>query len=243
MRFTKRLYGAIATAAAAAVLSFPAPASALTFDFLYNQPSCPSTWGTMTVGVVDADTLSIGFSMTNPGCLPAGSAAQATGFGFNFGAAGSNPGLTISNPLAGAFADDQDSLNWIVLNNLGAIPNPANSTTIDKTDFWFGATEGNANNINPPGIAIGQFDLFYIDGFTTNLTAPGFQLADFVDLVGVRYQSLPDNINGGSLFLVGTPDNGGGPPQLLPEPSSVALLGALGLGMFAAGALRRRNAG
>jgi len=208
----------------------PQSASAApTFNFYYQ---CPSTWGTMTVGVVDADTLSIGFSMTNPGCSVDASGAQATGFGFNFGTP--QGGLSISNPLGTAFTNDQDGLNWLVLNNLNSIPNPANSSAITKADFWFGATEGNANNITPPGIQVGQYDIFYINGFTTNLTAMGFDLASFVDLVGVRYQALPNSINGGSLFLVG----GGEAPNKVPEPGT---LGLLGIGLLAIGATFRRR--
>ena len=64
--------------------------------------------------------------------------------------------------------------------------------------------------------------MFYIDfaGITDDLTL--ISLADFVNVTGIRLQSLPNDINGGSLFLAGNSD--GGTP--VPEPTTILLLGA-----------------
>ncbi|HSO20404.1 MAG TPA: PEP-CTERM sorting domain-containing protein, partial [Desulfosarcina sp.] len=68
----------------------------------------------------------------------------------------------------------------------------------------------------------GQFDVFRI-AFGGTLPA---DLSQLVLLTGIRLQSLPENINGGSLFLVGNPGDPGNPPDPVPEPATMLLLGA-----------------
>ena len=118
------------------------------------------------------------------------------------------------------FVGDEDDLNWTKLDkkNLnGFFPNPANgdefNPEITKSNFYFGATEGQNNNINPPGILPGDFDIFFIE-MDTALDLTITDLNDVVELTGVRLQSLPNDINGGSLFLVGRKDVPDSAPQL-----------------------------
>jgi hypothetical protein len=187
-------------------------ATAATVDFNYGGYN----WGTMTINVVDADTLSVRYDASSS--IPTGS--QATGFVFAFIPSTTVP-TSVSNPLASDFTWDQNGLVWVLLTNLSPIPNPANSSTITKGDFYAGASEGASNNFTPPGILPGQSDLFFLNFSGTNFNAAGFNLDNFFELGGVRLQSLPENINGGSLFLVG---NGGSEP--IPEPGTMVLLGS-----------------
>ena len=70
-------------------------------------------------------------------------------------------------------------------------------------------------------------DIFYLDFLGVNFNASSFVLEDFVNLTGVRLQSLPEDIVGeGSLFLAGQTQ--------IPEPATIFLtgVGLLGLGAF-----------
>ncbi|WP_167506084.1 PEP-CTERM sorting domain-containing protein [Desulfosediminicola flagellatus] len=186
-------------------------ANALTLSFDYGGIN----WGTMDLNQADPDTLSVSFftSATAP------SGTQATGFAFapylgTFG---------VGNPLDTTFGDDQNDLNWIVLGNLNPIPNPQNSSLV-KGDFTFGVTEGNSNNLNPPGIEVGDYDIFYLD-FDADTSVSD------ITAVGVRFQSFStiiDNQEVTSLFLVGRP------PNEIPEPATMLLfgIGLTGLGFI-----------
>ena len=79
---------------------------------------------------------------------------------------------------------------------LTARPVQSGSSCIDvtKSSFLLGATEGNSNNFNPPGILPGEWDEFYLNFGST-------VLLEEITWTGVRLQSLPDNINDGSLFV------------------------------------------
>ena len=214
--------------------------AAMVYDFLHNpNGNTPNTWGTMTIDVVSASQVSIRFDTKDPG-TPVGTVVghEATGFGFAF-AGVDYDGLTVANPGAADLAYDDDSLTWVKLANLNSIPNPANSV-LDKDAFFFGATEGNANNYSPPGVAVGDSDVFYIGGFT-GLTSEN--LAEFIEVVGVRFQSITGVGTGGaavtSLFLVGSDGGGGGGGGgSVPEPAPIALMGLAFAGMAM---LRRRN--
>ncbi len=203
-------------------------AEALSYTFSDQDFLSGASWGTMNITAFDNDTLAVRYDAAPDTIIPSGS--QVTGFGFAFG---STP-TGVANPADGDNTGDRDDLDWIVLNNLNAIPNPANGDefipNVTKFDFDFGVTEGNANNFNPPGILPGEFDIYFINftGLIVDLSA--LDLTDFVDLTGIRLQSLPDDISGGSLFLVG--DNGGN--GQVPEPGTIVLFGSglIGLALY-----------
>lgn len=218
-----------------AMVLWAGQSGAIEFTFSDNDFLSGASWGTMTITAKESDVLRVKYEASTSAIIPEGS--QVTGFGFAFASGFMS---SIANPADGEFSWDQDSLDWIKLGNLNAIPNPSNGDefipAVTKFDYEFGATEGNANNINPPGILPGQTDIFYLEfnGLTIDLLTA--DLAQFIELTGVRLQSLPGNINGGSLFLAGKPDNGTDEQDndVIPEPSTIILLGAglVGLGFW-----------
>ncbi len=215
---------------------------ALAFTFSDKDFLGGASWGTLTLSATASDTLQATYSASGAAIIPAGS--QVTGFGFNFS---SGSLVAVTNPLANDFVGDRDDLNWIKLNNLSSIPQPTNgdefNPPVTKGMYAFGATEGNANNYSPPGIKPGEFDVFFLHfgNLGTGFSLLTADLSQFVTLTGIRLQSLPNNINGGSLFLAGRASNGdGGGQDVIPEPSTLILLGAglAGLGFWR----RKKNA-
>ncbi len=205
-------------------------AEAITFTFSDNDFLSGASWGKMEISVSGTSGVMISYEAAPDSVIPSG--AQVTGFGFAFD---STIPTGVTNPADGDFTGDENDLDWIMLSNLNAIPQPANRNEfipqIDKTDYTSGVTEGNSNNFNPPGILPGEFDVFFLNFTGVNLTTP--LLTDFVNLTGIRLQSLPENIiNEGSLFLAGN-----GVPT--PEPTTIALFG-IGLVGLAGAAARRK---
>jgi hypothetical protein len=188
------------------------PVYALQLSFEYSGV----IYGNMSIEAMDATTLRIEYFADSP--LPDN--AEVTGFAFSFIPNDIIP-TSIDNPT-----DEGDPLlTWVILNNLNPIPNPTNDTSVTKFDFYFGVTAGNPNNFTPPGITAGNSDVFYL--IFANPFIP--DVSGFVEYAGIRIQSLPGEINGGSLFLVNSPAT-----TPIPEPSTMMLFGVGILGAFIA---------
>lgn len=201
--------------------TFALPAYAISFSFSDQDFLGGASWGTMTVDKVDNQTLQIRYQAEPDTIIP--SESQVTGFAFNFGV---TP-VGVSNPADNLYQDDQDDLIWVPTTNLNAFPNPDNgdefSPPVTKANFVFAATTADPpNNFNPPGILPGQSDVFYID-FSSGILANA-DLNEFISFTGIRLQSLPDSINGGSLALAGR--------LKVPEPSTLIFMILVFCGIF-----------
>ncbi len=199
-----------------------AKAVSYSFDYL------GFSWGTMEITMFDADTLQVRFDVASSPPFPED--GEVTGFAFYFEVLP----ISVGNPLAGDFPGDRDDLHWVNMTNLNAIPQPTNIPGIDKSDFNY-AVALHGTNFGPPtpppappapGFGPGEFDIFFL-----NFTGVDFNevedLFEFVPLAGIRIQSLPDDINTGSVFLA------------TPLPGAVWLLGSGLLGLVAFGRRRR----
>lgn len=206
---------------------------ALEFTFSDKDFLNGASWGTMELTAVGSSTLMVQYTASTAPPIPVNS--EATGFAFAFAAGVLD---SVTNPTNDAFDGDRDDLTWIKYAGDLSLPQPSNgdefTPNVDKTMFFFGVTEDNNNNFTPPGIKPGDFDVFFLQFTGLELNLMEFDLAQFVTLTGVRLQSLPDDINEGSLFLVGKPGGGTDEQELIPEPSTIILLGAglVGLGFW-----------
>jgi hypothetical protein len=202
-------------------LGLAGAASALPISFVYQGWE----FGVMDLSVVSGSTVQVKFTAAS-GPIYGVTDFQATGFAFAFADSYLGGNLSVGNPDDAAYTDDQNSLDWSVLSNMNAIPTASNSG-IKKSAFDFGVTDGNMNNYNPPGIHMGQMDIFTISGFTGLATDD--DIAAAITLEGVRIQAIAPS--GGSLFLTGTP--------AVPEPGMLAMMG-IGLMGLAFASRRKR---
>lgn len=207
-------------------------AQAVSFTFSDNDFLGGISWGTLEITAVDADSLSVKYTATSSPLIPAGS--EATGFAFTF--VPNTTLATVSNPTAGAYNWDLDGLAWYVMDENQSYPNPANGDEfippITKFDYYFRL----GNDPNNAGVQPGQADVFFLQFTGVPDLTDEQNLENFIALTGVRLQSLPENINTGSLFLAGRKYREDNP---IPEPSTMLLLGA---GLLGLGAWRRRKA-
>jgi len=209
---------------------------AITFTFSDKDFLDEASWGTLEIVAIDSDTLQVTYTASSASIIPDGSAVAGFAFLFNSGTIGENG---VRNPAADAFSYDLDLVDWHKLDNVNNLPTPANLDefpSLSADPFSDGATtDSSGNNVNQANGAIlpGQTDTFYIDlSDLTSIDLLTVDLTEFVELTGVRLQSLPDEINDGSLFLIGRLDDGtAGPAAVVPEPSTVILLGVGVLGL------------
>jgi hypothetical protein len=115
-----------------------------------------ASWGTMDIAASAANTLQVRYGASPSSIIPTSS--QVTGFGFTF-IPSNLVADSVTNPANDLYMNDRGDLKWIKLKNLNAIPNPSNADqfapAVSKADYFFGVTEGNANNIPPPGYPAG----------------------------------------------------------------------------------------
>ena len=215
-------------AIALAQLFLASSAFAVSYTFSDQDFLSGASWGTMDITAQTSTSLKIQYTAEPDSVIPSGS--QVTGFGFSFSSGVLDP--PIGNPAAGDYGNDRDDLDWILYDkDINTLPGIANgdefTPEVTQADYMFAVTEGNDQTFNPPGILPGETDIFFLSfSGLGSLNLLEAVLGDFVYLTGIRLQSLPNDINGGSLFLAGDGGGGGGGNGVIPEPSTFVLLGA-----------------
>ena len=224
------------------------PASAATIatvDFLYTNPDVDGDlWGTMTLEVIDADTIAVTYSGLQPDAQ-GDVTYDVTGFGFEF-----TSGFTYSSFDVSNDPDPDASWVWQSMDpSTGGKPQPTNGIGSEVTqgstyvDIKVGETCGDVWNVCGNTFGPGDTDTYYLN-FVSAGDLTTMDIAGIFDFAFVRMQAVAlctaydDNggctnwdenaINEGSLFL-------GGSLNPIPLPPAVWLLGTALLGLVGFG--------
>lgn len=183
-------------------------------------------FSTATVDCVfNPATNTLTFTITNTSNLTQpGSTSTITGIGFDLPPIGnaSNTGL---NGFTGSQAPSMTSGFDFSDGNLGNVPAGFNAVVLD-----FGFTTGPSGNFAGGSVALGLLPGESASFTVTGAAFAGFTEAQICNAIFVRFQNVPE--------ASGTGSDVGVPTSMIPEPSTMLLLGSALIGL--GGVVRRR---